>query len=1184
MHPVESYLSEMGTIRATRAGTGETSYYPALATLLNEIGKTLAPKVSCVIQLQNRGAGLPDGGLFTADQCRHRSRAGDGDLFSAQTPSRGVIEAKSPRAALPDIVGSEQVERYWKRYGMVLVTNFRAFALVGKDSDGRPRELETFELAPDEAGFWALAAHPRRTADEQGGQMLEYLKRVLLHNAPLAAPPDVAGLLASYAHDARLRVERADLPALASLRQALEQALGLRFEGGKGEHFFRSTLVQTLFYGVFSAWVLWSRRRAARHAGDAFAAAVRENADTYRVAGAFDWRSAHFLLRVPMLRALFVQVADPARLGALGLIEVLDWAAAALNRVDRDAFFASFDEGHAVQYFYEPFLQAFDPDLRKELGVWYTPEEIVRYQVERVDTALRAEHGLADGLADPRVVVLDPCCGTGAYLRAVLRRIAATLHDKGGDALVAHDLKQAAMTRVFGFEILPAPFVIAHLQLGLELETLGAPLSDRADPPERAGVYLTNALTGWEPPREKPRQIAFPGFDDERDAAGQVKHRKPILVILGNPPYNAFAGISPEEENGLVEPYKQGLVSEWGIKKFNLDDLYIRFFRLAEKRIAEHGGRGVVSFISPHSWVSEPSFVVLRRHLLDSFDRFWIENMHGNRKISEYAPDGRTSETVFAVPGFSVGIQQGIVISLWVKHAKRKGEPVVRLRNDIDDAKATDRRARLLASLDAKKFDAQYEIATPARENRWSFRPADVTAAYLSWPKVSELCAAPSFNGPVERRAFALISMDRAPLAARMKAYFDKGVSNDDVAALHPALMMTGNRIVGPEARAKLLRESAYDESRIVRYPFKPFDLRWCYLDNIRPLFSEPSPQLLSNRFSGNLFFITRDTADKGNEGPPFLLSPFVCDYDCISGHARHFPVCLRKNSGDSLPGFDGVNTTANLSPSVRAYLASLGLPDPDADQETAELIWHHALAIGFASAYLTENADGIRQDWPRIPLPGWGATGTAGRIGPPQRAACERLLVSAALGRRIAALLDSEAPVPGVTCGAIRDDLKGIAVFRRLDGQPARPEAGDLDVTAGWGHAGTGGVTMPGRGKVLPYTSPGSEDHGRQSSRQSSRQSEIPLNPEPRTLTPSLDIYLNDSACWRNVPEAVWSYTIGGYQVVKKWLSYREKPLLGRGLTPDEVRHVTDTCRRLAALIGMQEELDRNYAASREG
>ena len=1069
MHPVEQYLSEIGTIRATRAGTGETSYYPALAKLLDEIGKTLAPKVSCVIQLQNRGAGLPDGGLFTADQCRHRSRAGNGDLFSAQTPNRGVIEAKSPRAALADVVGSEQVERYWKRYGMVLVTNFRAFALVGKDADGRPRELETFELAPDEAGFWALAAHPRKTADERGEQMLEYLKRVLLHNAPLAAPQDVAGLLASYAHDARLRVERADLPALASLRQALEQALGLRFEGGKGEHFFRSTLVQTLFYGVFSAWVLWSRRRAARHAADAFAAAVRENADTYRVAGAFDWRSAHFLLRVPMLRALFVQVADPARLGALGLIEVLDWAAAALNRVDRDAFFASFDEGHAVQYFYEPFLQAFDPELRKALGVWYTPEEIVRYQVERVDTALRAELGLADGLADPRVVVLDPCCGTGAYLRAVLRRIAATLHDKGGDALVAHDLKQAAMTRVFGFEILPAPFVIAHLQLGLELETLGAPLSDRADPPERAGVYLTNALTGWEPPREKPRQIAFPGFDDERDAAGQVKHRKPILVILGNPPYNAFAGLSPEEENGLVEPYKQGLVSEWGIKKFNLDDLYIRFFRLAEKRIAEHGGRGVVSFISNFSYLGDPSFVVARRRFLDEFDALWFDCMNGDsRETGKLTPEGKPDPSAFSTDWNREGIRVGTAIGLFVKRGRtRKSEPVVRFRHFW----GTTKRADLLASLDAKKFDAQYETATPARENRWSFRPADVTAAYLSWPKVSELCAAPPSNGLMEKRGGALIDDARDRLAERMRVYYDRELPWDELkAAAHP-LAKDAARYDARAARSKVLAAEIFDEDRIRRYALRPFDNRWCCYSAVRPLWNEPRPTLWQQCWEGNRFLMTRPAGVATPEGVPFFITQCIGDNDALRGHAYCIGLRLKsgnKIEGNSLPGLDSSETiTANLSPAVRAYLAALGLPDPDADQETAELIWYHALAIGYAPAYLTENADGIRQDWPRIPLPGWGATGTAGRIGPPQRAACERLLASAALGRRVAALLDSEAPVPGVTCGAIRDDLKGIAVFRRLDGQPARPEAGDLDVTAGWGHAGKGGVTMPGRGKI---------------------------------------------------------------------------------------------------------------------
>ena len=131
---------------------------------------------------------------------------------------------------------------------------------------------------------------------------------------------------------------------------------------------------------------------------------------------------------------------------------IINWATTALNRVDRAAFFAAFEQHHAVQYFYEPFLEAYDPELRKQLGVWYTPPEIVQYMVKRVDRVLREELAVEDGLADPRVYVVDPCCGTGAFLVGVLDQIAATLRDKGGDALVSHDLKQAVQERVFGFD------------------------------------------------------------------------------------------------------------------------------------------------------------------------------------------------------------------------------------------------------------------------------------------------------------------------------------------------------------------------------------------------------------------------------------------------------------------------------------------------------------------------------------------------------------------------------------------------------------------------------------------------------------------------------------------------------------------------------------------------------------
>ena len=320
-----------------------------------------------------------------------------------------------------------------------------------------------------------------------GARLVEYLARALAHRAALAEPKDLAWLLASYARDGLSRVEAASEAApFESLRTALEEALGIRFEGERGKRFFQSTLVQTLFYGVFSAWVLWARSNPKEEH--------------------FDWRTAVWHLRAPVLRALFQQLSDPGRLQPLGLVEVLDWTAAALNRVDRKAFFARFREGEAVPYFYEPFLAAFDPELRKQLGVWYTPNEIVRYMVARVDRALKDDLGIADGLAAENVYVLDPCCGTGAYLAEVLRRIAANLEGKGLGALVGARVKEAATKRVFGFEIMPAPFVVAHLQVGLTMQDLDAPLSD--DGAERAQVFLTNALTGWE--QKERKRLLFP--------------------------------------------------------------------------------------------------------------------------------------------------------------------------------------------------------------------------------------------------------------------------------------------------------------------------------------------------------------------------------------------------------------------------------------------------------------------------------------------------------------------------------------------------------------------------------------------------------------------------------------------------------------------------------------------------
>ena len=485
-------------------------------------------------------------------------------------------------------------------------------------------------------------------------------------SAAIADPKDLAWLLASYARDGLARVEAAgDAPSLTTLRGALEEGLGVRFEDERGAAFFRSTLVQTLFYGIFSAWVLWARQ-------------------TPRPTVPFDWHTAVWHLRAPVLRALFQQISDPGRLRPLGLVEVLDWTAAALNRVDTDAFFDRFNEGEAVPYFYEPFLEAFDPDLRKQLGVWYTPPEVVRYMVARVDKALKDDLGIADGLAAENVYVLDPCCGTGAYLAEVLRRIAANLREQGQGALTGARVKQAATTRVFGFEIMPAPFVVAHLQVGLTMQELDAPLAD--DDTERAGVFLTNALTGWElDTAQEP--LPFPELEEERNRADAVKQQTPILVIIGNPPYNGFAGMAVEEERTLSEAYRatQRVRRPEGQ---GLNDLYVRFFRMAERRIAEETGRGIVCFISNYSWLDGLSFTGMRERFLEAFDAIRIDNLNGDRrKTGKTTPDGAPDPSIFSSPEDPVGIQVGTAITTLVRKANHAPTEAVGFRHLWGQAK-----------------------------------------------------------------------------------------------------------------------------------------------------------------------------------------------------------------------------------------------------------------------------------------------------------------------------------------------------------------------------------------------------------------------------------------------------------------------------------------------------------------
>ena len=1203
-YTVAQYLHDLRAIRNTGSATAETSFYPPLDRLFNAVGEALKPRVLFSTQLRNGGAGMPDGGFFPQPTRNPRNTAPP----TLTNPERGVVEIKPAGYSLDNLTNEPQTRRYLQQYGLVLITNLHEFRLIGRTVDGTPRMLERYVLAVTPDDLWYRPIDPKHN-----DLFPDFLKRVMLYKVPLSQPKDVAWLLASYAREARARAEDHDLPAFRNVKLALEQSLGIQFEGDKGEHFFRSTLVQTLFYGIFSAWVLW------RHSPKG------------KVPNAhFEWRLADGYLRVPILRKLFREVSDTYYLNTIQLTEILDLAGEALNRVDPQLF-DIFQGERAVAYFYEPFLQAFDPQLRKDLGVWYTPREIVHYMVERVDHLLRTELSQPLGLASPAVRILDPCCGTGAYLTAVLGRIHRTLlHEAGDDtALVPAALRTAALTRVFGFEIMPAPFVIAHMEIARLLEDAGAPVGES----QRAGIFLTNALTGWIPV-EHPKVI-FEEMEKEREAADDIKQQGTILVILGNPPYNGYAGIAKiEEERNLTTAYRAPVAGLPPPQGQGLNDLYIRFFRIAERRIASNrDSQGIVSFISNNAWLDGLSHTTMRHHYLETFQQIFIDNLNGDKyRTGKTTPEGKPDPSAFSTPQNREGIQVGTAIATLVRRPLATLVPTggVVAASTANDAIALSTRptatrlsvksatispatndgvdaasAKGLASLPGAKDIAPtpstdgattLQPGPKAQENSTPASPRAVSAAqsaathkrpviqlrdiwggtklaqlkdesegkttstykgampatalglpfanrahsvdYTSWPRLPELFPL-SFPGIKTSRDPLVVDIDRDRLEARMRKYFDRKISFEEFASLLPEAMKDGYMYDAKTIRSEL-QQRGFRSWEVLRYCYRPFDLRWIYWEPetslLRRKVGEFAEQMIDSTFwvearqreSGDAFArgtVTRNLADNFGNG----LSNF-------------FPAVAIDSAASLL---SHLHLRPNLSIKADAYACSLA-----ADVMSP---FFHSIASLHTPAYRTENAGALLGDWPRIPLP----------------ATADLLAASAVLGRRLADLLDPESNVQ------LTREWSFLAALKRPSGN-LKPE--HLQLTAGWGSRGKGSTVMPGRGKAIPrpWTAVERDRLATLAATQS-----LTLEAALTLLGDTcLDIHLNGNSLWSAVPANVWTYTLGGYQVLKKWLSYRELPLLGRPLHPEESDYFADVVRRISAILLMGPALDASYAA----
>jgi hypothetical protein len=1137
--------------------TTEETYYPAikglLARALEFLHLPFEARTSTSEARAQRGIDLPDFALYD----------GPGEFLVV------CGEVKLPDADLRQLAFSEernnQIGRYLAQTGAVLVSNVRGFGLVTI----RPGTSRENPIAPADRNleraveFWPSANATLDTRDVAIAginDFLEIVETAATRYAAIAEPESLAKVLARQARQAKEDLPTEFSQAIAGLAEDFGKALGITFEGPEGEEFFRSSLVQTIFYGLFAGWTIWVRTPRQKP---------------------FQWEDLGDYLKIPFLGELFYEFRHPRRIRELGLKRHLDLATETLARVDIGAFFSRFrpptldappDTSAAIIYFYEPFLEAFDPELRKELGVWYTPVEVVRYQVRKVDRLLREELGCDRGFADERVVALDPCCGTGAYLLEIVRCIADQLRSEGVGGLLGSTLLDILTRRVLGFEILTAPFVISHLQVYLLLSELGIEPAQG----QRPAVFLTNALTGWDGPEQL--KLHFPELQAEHDAAQEVKRGTRIIVVIGNPPYNRFAGVPIAEEAVLVDHYKgitrddrgrqvgsSELYTRWGIRKQLLDDLYIRFFRLAERCIGERAEHGVVSFISNYSLYTHRSHPIMRESLLRSFDHIWLDVLNGDKyKTGKVIPrglpgEGSADQSIFTTTNDPRGIQVGTGITTLLKSVHQDSSTAIAnvyYRNFWGKSQA--KRTALLAALDMDNWPAEklseavsmpagprpYEEFTPTEEKRWKLVPFESQGGFEDWPALDEIFGI-SIQGVNPNRGLqgSVVDMSAHALEQRMRDYFSD-LPDTDAAERHPTLFTTRARYKPFEVRTKLRETTAFATHKVVPYVVFPLDCRWLYYETAAKLLNEARADL-SHNLRDNEFLVCVPEPRQYSEIRPLLLT---CAFD-LHVHDRGsicFPVEVNTEAPPSTPLFGESAGTpvriANLHDNVWTALArewelTGTLADPPAKQLARQLA-ALTVAICHSPAYESEHKDSLAQDWAHVPIPK--DLNTFNGL--------------AAAGAAVATLLDPLKSASSLCRSMVGDALSVVGVVESIDGSPIRAE--DLVVQYSFFGAAAGGWRRrPANPGEMAHDAWGASTG---------------------------DLFINERIRLRNVPEAVWTYELGGYPVIKKWLGYRDRGR--RGTTPlsvEEINYLREMVHRIAALLVLHSRLDTLYEAA---
>ncbi|HZF01161.1 MAG TPA: type ISP restriction/modification enzyme [Methylomirabilota bacterium] len=706
---------------------------------------------------------------------------------------------------------------------------------------------------------------------------------------------------------------------------------------------FSDMFAQTLVYGLFAARV---------H--------TPEKEDFTRNS------AAHAIPKTnPFLQELFYEITGPKLPDAIAW--VMEDIVELLNHADMPAVLKDFGKGQGksdpVVHFYETFLAAYDPKLREVRGVYYTPEPVVSYIVRSVDHLLKTRFNRAKGLADENTLILDPATGTATFLYFVIEQIHQKFVKQKGawDGYVEKNL----LNRVFGFELLIAPYAIAHLKLGMQLADLGYKFGSD----QRLGIYLTNTL---EEAAKKTEQLFATWVAEEANAASEIKRDKKIMVVLGNPPYSISSQNRGEWIQNLIEDYKRDL-SE---KKLNLDDDFIKFIRFSQWRL-EQTGHGVLGFITNNIYLDGLSHRRMRESLMKTFDEIYVFNLHGSVKDKHPRPDGSADENVF-------DIEQGVSIGLFVKLPKKQKCRV--FHSELYGSRLE--KYKFLSEADIAATD--WNELNPTKEN-YFFVPKDFSneAEYSKFYFFKDIFLVFGPGMKTERDALTIHWM---PEDIKNVVSAFRNLPADELRSKFKLPEDSRDWTIA-KAKADVVQNAA--SGKIIKIQYRPFDFRWTwYSGQSRGFIGTPGSRVTRNFLARqNLGLITNrqivgdgfshilasatpishGTFYLGNRGQDYLCPLYLYD-DPEAENKKHGGGTMLMALFESSPGYSV--RRANLDPKFIADLTQrLGLkwlPVDSGDLKKTvgpEDVFNYAYAVFHSPTYRRRYAEFLKIDFPRLPL-----------------------------------------------------------------------------------------------------------------------------------------------------------------------------------------------------------------------